>query len=67
MRYRFNRNEFAGSLGDLGTILPLALGMIMVNGIRTIAGDARLPGLKNLAVGAVTGAALAFGLRRVDI
>ncbi|MCG8617887.1 MAG: putative sulfate/molybdate transporter [Desulfobacterales bacterium] len=32
-KYRFNRNEFAGSLGDLGTILPLALGMIMVNGL----------------------------------
>ncbi|MCG8637208.1 MAG: putative sulfate/molybdate transporter [Desulfobacterales bacterium] len=32
-RYRFNRHEFAGSLGDLGTILPLALGMIMVNGL----------------------------------
>ncbi len=29
----FNRQEFAGSLGDLGTILPLALGMILVNGI----------------------------------
>lgn len=31
--YRFNRREFAGSLGDLGTILPLALGMILVNGL----------------------------------
>ena len=30
-RYRFDRMEFAGSLGDLGTILPLAIGMIMVN------------------------------------
>ncbi len=25
--------EFAGSLGDLGTILPLALGMIVINGL----------------------------------
>ena len=32
-RYQFNRNEVAGSLGDLGTILPLALGMILVNGL----------------------------------
>lgn len=32
-RYQFNRHEFAGSLGDLGTILPLALGMILVNGL----------------------------------
>ncbi len=31
--YTFNRMEFAGSLGDLGTILPLAIGMIMVNGL----------------------------------
>ena len=32
-RYRFNRMEFAGSLGDLGTLLPLAVGMILVNGL----------------------------------
>jgi len=31
--YRFNRTEFAGSLGDLGTLLPLSMGMIMINGI----------------------------------
>ena len=31
--YAFNRLEFAGSLGDLGTLLPLAIGMIMVNGL----------------------------------
>lgn len=29
--YRFDRMEFAGSLGDLGTMLPLALGMIVLN------------------------------------
>ena len=32
-KYRFNRLEFSGSLGDLGTLLPLALGLILVNGI----------------------------------
>ncbi|NOX34075.1 MAG: sulfate permease [Deltaproteobacteria bacterium] len=32
-KYRFNRQEFAGSLGDLGTILPIAIGMILVNGL----------------------------------
>jgi len=32
-RYRFNRREFAGAMGDLGTILPIALGMILVNGL----------------------------------
>jgi sulfate permease, SulP family len=31
--YRFNRRELAGSLGDLGTILPLSIGMILVNGL----------------------------------
>ena len=29
----FNRMEFAGSLGDLGVVLPLAVGMILVNGL----------------------------------
>jgi len=32
-RYRFNRLELAGSLGDLGTLLPIALAMILVNGL----------------------------------
>ena len=31
--YKFNRMEFAGSLGDLGTLLPLALGLILINGL----------------------------------
>ncbi|MFQ5852988.1 MAG: putative sulfate/molybdate transporter, partial [Candidatus Binatia bacterium] len=29
----FNRNELAGSFGDIGTDLPLIMGMIAVNGI----------------------------------
>lgn len=33
MRYRFDRTELAGSLGDLGTLLPLSIGMIMLNGL----------------------------------
>jgi SulP family sulfate permease len=32
-KFRFNRLEFAGSLGDLGTLLPLALGLILINGL----------------------------------
>ncbi len=32
-RYRFHRLEWAGSLGDLGTLLPLAIGMIVINGL----------------------------------
>jgi len=31
---KFNRTELAGSLGDLGTILPLAIGMILINGLK---------------------------------
>jgi hypothetical protein len=30
---RFDREEFAGSRGDLGTILPLGIGMIAINGL----------------------------------
>ena len=30
-KYRFDRLEAAGSLGDLGTLLPLAIGMILLN------------------------------------
>ncbi|MBW2072918.1 MAG: putative sulfate/molybdate transporter [Deltaproteobacteria bacterium] len=32
-KYRFDRMEFAGSFGDLGTLLPLAIGMIVLNGL----------------------------------
>ncbi len=34
--FRFDRMELAGSLGDLGTILPLAIGMILINGINPL-------------------------------
>lgn len=33
---RFDRSEVAGSLGDLGTLLPLTLGMVMVNGMSAV-------------------------------
>jgi SulP family sulfate permease len=33
LSYRFDRLELAGSLGDLGTLLPLAIGMIIINGL----------------------------------
>jgi len=32
--YRFDRNELAGSLGDLGTLVPLLVGLVAVCGIR---------------------------------
>jgi SulP family sulfate permease len=31
--YKFDRLEFSGSLGDLGTLLPIAIGMILINGL----------------------------------
>lgn len=32
-RIQFNRMELAGSFGDLGTLLPITIGMILVNGM----------------------------------
>ena len=32
-RYRFTRLELAGAMGDLGTLLPIAIAMVMVNGL----------------------------------
>lgn len=34
--YKFDRMEFAGALGDLGVILPIAIGMIMINGLNPV-------------------------------
>lgn len=33
VKYKFDRLEFAGSLGDLGVLLPLGIGMILINGL----------------------------------
>lgn len=32
-RFKFNRLELSGSLGDLGTLLPIAIAMILINGL----------------------------------
>jgi SulP family sulfate permease len=32
-RYRFNRNELAGSFGDLGTLLPLTIALVLINSV----------------------------------
>lgn len=32
-RFQYNRLELAGSLGDLGTLLPIGIAMILVNGM----------------------------------
>ncbi len=31
--FKFNRMEVAGSLGDLGTLLPIAIAMVLINGL----------------------------------
>ena len=33
-RFRFDRMEAAGALGDLGTLIPLLVGMILINGLQ---------------------------------
>lgn len=34
--FAFNRLEFAGSLGDLGTMLPLVIALIVINGMNAV-------------------------------
>jgi sulfate permease, SulP family len=35
--FKFNRMELAGSLGDLGVLLPLGIGMVLINGLDPMA------------------------------
>jgi SulP family sulfate permease len=35
-RYKFDRMELAGSLGDLGTLLPIAIAMVLINGLNPL-------------------------------
>ena len=35
-RFKFNRLELAGSLGDLGTLLPIAIAMVLINGLSPV-------------------------------
>jgi SulP family sulfate permease len=35
-RFKFNRMELAGSLGDLGTLLPIAIAMVLNNGLQPL-------------------------------
>jgi len=35
--FKFDRIEFAGSLGDLGTLIPLSVAMIIINGLNATA------------------------------
>ena len=35
-RFKFDRLELAGSLGDLGTLLPIAIAMVLFNGLNAL-------------------------------
>ena len=35
-RFKFDRMELAGSLGDLGTLLPIAIAMVLFNGLSAL-------------------------------
>lgn len=55
MRYKdfeFNLRELAGSMGDFGTLFPLAIGYIVVNGMNP-AGLLVMLGLTNIATGII--------------
>jgi MFS superfamily sulfate permease-like transporter len=50
--FEFNLRELAGSMGDFGTLLPLAIGYIVVNGLNP-AGFLIMMGLVNISLGLV--------------
>jgi MFS superfamily sulfate permease-like transporter len=50
--FEFNMRELAGSMGDFGTLFPLAIGFIAVNGLDP-AGLFIMLGLTNIAIGLV--------------
>jgi hypothetical protein len=50
--FEFNLRELAGSMGDFGTLFPLAIGFIAVNGLNP-AGLFIMMGLTNIAIGLV--------------
>lgn len=35
-RFKFDRMELAGSLGDFGTLLPIAIAMVLINGLNPL-------------------------------
>jgi MFS superfamily sulfate permease-like transporter len=50
--FEFNLRELAGSMGDFGTLFPLAIGYIVVNGLNP-AGFLVMMGLANIVTGMV--------------
>ena len=55
--FEFNLRELAGSMGDFGTLFPLAIGFIAVNGMGP-AGLFIVMGLANIALGSSSAAPL---------
>ena len=50
--FEFNRRELAGSMGDFGTLFPLAIGYLAINGLNP-AGLLVMMGLANIVTGIV--------------
>lgn len=50
--FEFNLRELAGSMGDFGTLLPLAIGYIVVNGLNP-AGFLIMMGIVNISLGLI--------------
>lgn len=57
-RVRFNRNECAGAFGDIGTDLPLIIGMIQASGV-DVASTLIMFGLMNILTGLIYGIPMA--------
>lgn len=65
--YRFDRVEFAGSLGDFGTLIPLSIALVTINGL-SFTSVFLLVGLFYFAIGnAVTGIVVSRPLKRGKI
>ena len=50
--FEFNLRELAGSMGDFGTLFPLAIGYFVVNGLNP-AGLLIMMGLANIVTGII--------------
>ncbi len=57
-RVRFNRNELAGAFGDIGTDLPLIIGIIQASGVN-VASTLIMFGLMNILTGLIYGIPMA--------
>ena len=62
--FEFNRRELAGSMGDFGTLLPLAIGYIAICGLNP-AGFLVMMGLTNIALGLIYGVPMPLQPKKV--